>query len=418
MDRAEDSRAVRPVPDVVDLCRELVRIPSVGEEHGEAAVIAALAAHLDDRPAVRVEILEPAPGRRNLIASIDGAEPGPTLLLNGHVDTVAPGAGWRHDPYGAALAGDRVWGLGTCDMKGGVASLAVAFLTTAAAGGPRAGRLVLAATADEDAGMRWGVPWLIEHGHLDADAAVVAEAAGEAADFDALLLAARGYAYVEVEVRRAGLAHASRYDPAVPHAVAAASALVTAIERDFVPGPAVHPRFPGGPTVVAGYELRGGEALGRLPERATFSVGARLLPGNARGDLGARFLRELRAFAAARAQGCAVTVTPVAQSPFASGMDLADTHPLAVAAVDAVVRAGLPRPRTGGMSGFSEGAFLAAQGIPTLPALGPGRFALAHGPDEWVGVGALRRSVAIHRDLIAALLRPGSPLGGGAARGG
>lgn len=394
--------------DVVDLCRELVRIPSVGQEHGETGVVTALARRFAGFDGVTVEVVEPAPRRPSLLCTVEGREPGPTLLLNGHTDTVAPGEGWTHDPYGAAVDGERVWGLGTSDMKGGLAALTAAALGVVAAGGPRAGRLVLAATADEDAGMEWGVPWLARRGRLEADAAIVAEASGQEADFDRLPLAGRGYAYVEVEVRRSGLAHASLYDPASPHAVAVASALVLAIERDFAAVPLTHGRYPDGPTVVAGYEFAGGEALGRLAERARFSVGARLLPG---GDgSGEVFLRDLRAFVSSRAEGCAVTVTPVASSPFAPGMELDEHHPLARLATDAVERAGYPRPVPSGMAGFSEAAFLAARGIPTLPALGPGRFALAHGPDEWVGVEALRRSVAIYTNLIDGILRPGSPV--------
>jgi acetylornithine deacetylase/succinyl-diaminopimelate desuccinylase-like protein len=161
--------------------------------------------------------------------------------------------------------------------------------------------------------------------------------------------------------------------------------------------------------VVAGYEFHGGEALGRLAERATFSVGTRLLPG---GDPQA-FLTDLTAFVGERAQGCEVEVRPVATSPFARGMEIAPDHPLVRLAVEAVQRAGYPRPALGATSGFTEGAFLAARGIPTLPALGPGLSTLAHGPDEWVSVQSLERSVAIYLDLIERLLSPGSPLGHG-----
>jgi acetylornithine deacetylase/succinyl-diaminopimelate desuccinylase-like protein len=62
------------------------------------------------------------------------------------------------------------------------------------------------------------------------------------------------------------------------------------------------------------------------------------------------------------------------------------------------------------MTGFSEGAFLAARGIATLPALGPGRGALAHGPDEFVTASSLRAATAIYGELIAEILRPGSPI--------
>jgi succinyl-diaminopimelate desuccinylase len=369
-------------------------------------VVGHLAALLEGTSTARVELVEPARGRPSLLCTVPGRGSGPTLLLNGHADTVVEGPGWTCDPYGAESDGDRIHGLGASDMKGGVAAIVCATVAVAAAGGPAAGTLVLAVTADEDAGMEWGVPWLAARGRLEADAAIVAEAAGSTSDFDRLALASRGYGYVEIEVATPALAHASRYDPGAPHAVATAAEMIGALEREFRPSPEVHPLYPTGPTVVAGYEIAGGEALGRLPERARFSVGVRLLPGGDRSTL----MRELTAFLQARTGDASVRITPVAVSPFAEGMELEPGHPLAKLASEAVAAAGYPTPPAAGMSGFSEGAFLAARGIPTLPALGPGRGPLAHGPDEWVSASSLRAAVEIYRRLIDEILRPGSPI--------
>jgi succinyl-diaminopimelate desuccinylase len=371
-------------------------------------VVDHLSALLAGTSGARVEVIEPAPGRPSLLCTVPGRGPGPMLLLNGHADTVVDGPGWTCDPYGAECDGDRIHGLGASDMKGGVAAIVCATVAVAAAGGPAAGTLVLAVTADEDAEMQWGVPWLAARGRLDADAAIVAEAAGSTADFDRLALASRGYGYVEVEIATPALAHASRYDPAAPHAVAVAADLIGTLEREFRPSPAVHPLYPAGATVVAGYEIDGGEALGRLPERARFSVGVRLLPGGDRNTL----MRELTAFVHARAgwAGATATISPVAVSPFAEGMELEPGHPLAELASEAVAAAGYPTPPAAGMTGFSEGAFLAARGIPTLPALGPGRGPLAHGPDEWVSGSSLHAAVGIYRRLIDEILRPDSPI--------
>ena len=395
-----------PATDVVGLCRDLVRLPSVGDRDGETAVIAHLKALLSATRTGRLEIVEPAPGRPSLLYTLRGRRDGPTLLLNGHADTVVDAPGWSWDPYGADRDGDRIYGLGASDMKGGVAAIVGTTLEVAAAGGPDAGTLLLAVTADEDAGMEWGVPWLLANGYLDADAAIVAEASGAAADFERLPLASRGYGYVEIEISAPGRAHASRYTPCEPHAVAIAADLIAAIEREFRPTPGEHPLYPGGPTVVAGYEFHGGEALGRLAEHVRFSVGVRLLPGGDRVTL----MDELTQFVGARVAGAEVTIAPVAVSPFAEGMELGSDHALARLASAAVQSAGYPAPVIAGMSGFSEGAFLASHGIPTLPALGPGRSPLAHGPDEWVSVSSLRAAVSIYRELVAAILREASPI--------
>ena len=399
-----------PVPDVAALCRELVAIPSVGDRDGEGAIVTALTALFEGRTGCEVNVVEPAPGRPSLLVDVPGRRPGPTLLLNGHSDTVAASPGWTRPVHGAPLEGDHLYGLGSSDMKGGVAAIVCATLAVVAAGGPAAGTLRLAITADEDAGMQWGVPWLAAEGLLDADAAIVAESAGVERDFERLAIATRGYAYLEVAVSVPGLAHASRYDPAQPHAVAVAADLVGAIERDFRPLPLAHPLFPKGPTVVAGYEFAGGEALGRLAEQARFSVGVRVLPGGRGQDVEQRLTAFVAAFVAERAPAARVSVTPVAVSPFATGMEMAFAHPLAQLAAAAVAAQGYPAPPAGGMTGFSEGAFLSARGIPTLPALGPGRGALAHGPDEFVTVSSLRAAVAIYGRLIGEILSPGSPI--------
>jgi acetylornithine deacetylase/succinyl-diaminopimelate desuccinylase-like protein len=122
-------------------------------------------------------------------------------------------------------------------------------------------------------------------------------------------------------------------------------------------------------------------------------------------------MEELTSFVSQRAGGCEVEVRPTGgDSWFAEGMALDPDHALAAMAADAIERSGLPRPRLGGMSGFSEAAFLGAAGIPTLPALGPGVAGLAHGPDERVSVEGLRRATTIYSDLVARILCDDSPV--------
>jgi succinyl-diaminopimelate desuccinylase len=56
----------------------------------------------------------------NLIAEIGN---GPGFILNAHLDTVAPGDGWKHDPFGGEIDNGRVYGRGASDCKAGVASM-------------------------------------------------------------------------------------------------------------------------------------------------------------------------------------------------------------------------------------------------------------------------------------------------------
>ena len=68
----------------------------------------------------------PMKDRPNLHAVLRGAGGGRSILLTGHADVVVEGEGWTRDPFGAELAGGRMYGRGTVDMKGGIAAMIMA----------------------------------------------------------------------------------------------------------------------------------------------------------------------------------------------------------------------------------------------------------------------------------------------------
>ena len=72
----------------------------------------------------------------------------PTLLLNAHIDTVKPAAGWQRDPFCPLWEGDRLYGLGSNDCGGGLCSLMQVFLALRTA--PLPYRLVFLASAEEE----------------------------------------------------------------------------------------------------------------------------------------------------------------------------------------------------------------------------------------------------------------------------
>ena len=105
-----------------------------------------------------------APGRPNVIATIDGGAPGPTLMFEGHLDVVTEGdpGEWTHDPFGAELVDGRIWGRGAADMKAGVAAMLFAADELCRRGG-FPGRLVLGALVDEE-GMMIGAKDFVARG--------------------------------------------------------------------------------------------------------------------------------------------------------------------------------------------------------------------------------------------------------------
>jgi succinyl-diaminopimelate desuccinylase len=162
--------------DVAELCRRLISIPSENPP-GDVRAVAEFVAGTLRSWGLSPAWLEPVPGKVNLLTSV-GPDQGPTLVLNGHLDVVPAGdaARWSHPPFGGELSGDLIWGRGAVDMKGGVAALMAAFRVIAAAEPP--GRVVLALVPDEETGGGWGTRWLLEHGRLAGDGALIAEPSG------------------------------------------------------------------------------------------------------------------------------------------------------------------------------------------------------------------------------------------------
>ncbi len=130
-------------PDVLDLTRSLIRIPSPSGGEGDAAALVAETLRRCRFSEVRVDAWGNCIGLRR------GLKPGPVLLFDGHMDVVDPGLEpWEHDPYGGEVLEGRLWGRGAADTKA-----ALAAMICAGAGLPLedlAGTLVVAATVCEE----------------------------------------------------------------------------------------------------------------------------------------------------------------------------------------------------------------------------------------------------------------------------
>ena len=117
---------------------------------------------------------------------------GPHLLFNGHTDVVPPGdrSLWTHEPFGAEIAGDLLYGRGAVDMKSGIAAFIAAL-----AEAPRTGRISLAITNDEEAdgvnGTARILEWAAAQGHR-FDFAIVGEPSATARVGDSIKIGRRG----------------------------------------------------------------------------------------------------------------------------------------------------------------------------------------------------------------------------------
>ena len=109
-------------------------------------------------------VLESHPKRTSLVARVEGNDPSrPALLIHGHLDVVPANAlDWRRDPFAGEIADGCVWGRGAVDMKD-MDAMVLAVVRKRMREGRRPDRdVVLAFTADEEAGGNWGAKFLVE----------------------------------------------------------------------------------------------------------------------------------------------------------------------------------------------------------------------------------------------------------------
>src|SRR5438132_12996300 len=109
-----DERVLAAVDDdeTLDLLASLVAAPSANPPGDEGEVVRVLATALE-REGIKPRLENVHPRRPNLAAEL-GPAGGPTLLFNGHTDTMPPGKGWTTDPYTAVLRDSRLYGPGAC----------------------------------------------------------------------------------------------------------------------------------------------------------------------------------------------------------------------------------------------------------------------------------------------------------------
>lgn len=149
---------------LIGLLGDVVRAASPNPPGDTRAAAGVLTAWLS-RHEVPFRLVGPDPAMPNILASFEGARPGPHLVLNGHIDTFPTVAAdrWTEDPLGGAIVGGRLFGTGASDMKQGTASLVALFCWLHAMRDRLAGRLTLTAVSDEETFGPNGARYLVEH---------------------------------------------------------------------------------------------------------------------------------------------------------------------------------------------------------------------------------------------------------------
>jgi succinyl-diaminopimelate desuccinylase len=368
---------------LVEMTRALVAEDSSNPPGDERAAARVARGLLESLGADVIEV-EPAPGRVSLVGRI-GTGGGPTLLINGHLDTVpVDPTDWTHDPFAAEVADGRIWGRGTADMKGGIAAAIEAVHAIRRAGRALPCDLVFHLVADEERGGQLGTRVLLERGLIEADACLVPEPTG----LD-VCIAERGILQMEIHLQGRPV-HASEPRRGVSAIEKAAKVVLAVHAADF--GHGAHPLL-GSPTANAGL-INGGTGANVVAERCVLTVDHRALPGQTEDDAVDDVRRLIDAIDDPELN---YRLAPLVFGE-ASELDAdhAWVHHLRSVIVGAIER----EPRVIGMPFATDARFVRNQrGIPAI-VCGPGAIEQAHVVDEWVALEALVDAAAVYASLM------------------
>ena len=369
--------------ELVELTREMVRTPSENPPGDERAISGLVSDRLEAL-GFDVELVESEPGRVNTLGTLRGAGGGRNFLFNGHYDTVPVGnlEFWSVDPFGGLVKDGRIYGRGSGDMKGAIASAIIAAKALGEAGIALKGDFMIHGVADEEFFGRYGTRYLAEKGYVDSETVDMA-VVGEGSVKDGVIharTAVRGRVLVKLLVRGKS-AHSSRPQDGV-NAVLKMGKVLLAIDNhgfNFPP----HPLLPA-PTIAPGTVIKGGTKDNVIPELCEAICDVRIVPGmTVDGVLEdvRRVVGELKG----RDPELDVEVTSPLNKPPSEISASDELFKVADRAVRAAVGYEL---RPVGTSGSNDTSWLTT--ISRIPAMafGPGG-GNAHGADEWASVGML-----------------------------
>lgn len=278
--------------DLISLTQNLINIPTVnppGKNYEKCVQL------LSDKlrgigfdvkivqvPREKLPILAPHGGglpRPNLLAKLPGEESKPSLHFNGHYDVVPAMKGWNLDPFKSVIKNGKIYGRGSADMKGGIASMIIAADAIVKSGIDLRGALSFSATPDEETDGFAGSGFITKEGLIKSDYCIIGEPSGIHNVFNSH----KGSLWLEL-ITRGKATHGSTPWLGI-NAFEKMVTIVNAINKELKPKLArKKSNFPTIPpkgnvaTITIGGLTRGGTAINTVPEICSTTIDRRFIP--------------------------------------------------------------------------------------------------------------------------------------------
>ena len=374
---------------LVELARGLIRFENVNPPGDDRGIADYLAGYLE-RIGVEARVDVVGDNRRNVVGMWKGETDHPTLLLNGHLDVVAPGQGWTVEPFAGVIKDGQLFGRGAVDMKAGIAAMVGAMQMAQRKGFRPRGTVILAAVADEEVDQT-GTRYLGSIG-LKADYALVAEPTSLKP-----MIAHKGRMILEVSTL-GKTAHAAMPE----HGVNAIEKMGRVLEAAQLEGEALWQKahsMLGKPTLTITM-IQGGSAINSVPDRCQVILDRRYLPEEKPEAILDGLRKQLTALST-QDEAMQWELKLLRHSPPLEG---AADMPLVSSLRRAIAEVRGEDPGVHGLLATTDAGVLWAElGIPTV-VCGPGDLTQAHKPDEHVEVDELVQATQVYMQVIEELL--------------
>jgi len=363
--------------EIHELLSNLVDIPSYDSEQ---RVVEYIAGRLQ-KIGVGYEIIEVAPARQNLIASTGEGER--SLIFNTHTDTVPPGnmENWKYPPLKLTRDGKDLFGLGSCDAKGSLASMLAAFEALACNASSLNGRLILQAVCCEETRAR-GTLAEVERG-VSADAAIV----GEPTELIPRL-GHKGGLGLEITVLGKA-AHGSAPQEGI-NAISGMAGLIRSLDalaEDI--SKRSDPMF-GSPSLAV-TRISGGQAANVIPDKCTITIDRRLIPGETVDEA----LNEVSAVVDKEKNSSSLTASikkAIGIEPCRTSLE----EPIVKIVKDSISQVrGIDQEFSGFTACCDMWCLTQGAGIPAV-ILGPGKLSMAHKANEYVSLDEIYLAARIY----------------------
>ncbi|MBW2017724.1 MAG: M20 family metallopeptidase [Deltaproteobacteria bacterium] len=365
-------------PTPLSLTRKLLAFQTVNPPGGEVDCARYIGGLLEEG-GFSVRYQEWGEGRVNLVASKEKSGEKKPVCFTGHLDTVPLGnVPWTRDPFSGEVDGDRIYGRGSSDMKGGVAAMVLAALRLSPIL-PGRGGLKLVLTAGEEQGCVGAIHLAGSRYLGEAGALVVGEPSSNYP-----VLGHKGAMFLEARTRGV-TAHGSMPEQGV-NAIYKAARAVLSLERfDF--GGVLHPVL-GRPTLNVG-TFSAGLNVNSVPDLAVIGIDIRSVPGQDHEEIVEKLRTSLGGEVEIERRIDAESIWTDPRDPWVREVFEIVTPYLE----------GPPGER--GVSYFTDGSALKpALGNPPTLILGPGEPSMAHKTDEFCLLSRIEAAAEIYEEII------------------